>query len=271
MWSDWARSRIRERQKYFKFDSLWLHAHNGDYEDAMAAPAAPQIGVQNGTGEIPHFVFMNWCIIQLMHVAPTIFPHCNFDTSPPELDAYDFFHVFTILRWAHSVHSLQGISLRRVRRAASVRWHREAGTERLDIPSPISLILIEEAPTLPDSANTLEPRNALPVTSGGDNIGFPKERALSDCPGAREMLYHFASKLSEQLRQVRLSVESDQAEKDKEANIQFPGIDGLVEKYAQTIEQSYVGGNAANDQALVQLASHCAQMGNQALGRQAVE
>lgn len=263
MWSDWA--------KYFKFDSLWLHAPNGDYEDAMTAPAAPQIGVQNGTGEIPHFVFINWYIIQLMHVAPTIFPHCNFDTSPLELDAYDFFHASTILRWAHSVHSLHGISLCRVRRAAPVRWHREAGTERLDIPSPVSLIPIEEAPTLPDSANTLQPRNALPVTSGGRQYRLPQRTSPRRLSGAREILYHFASKLCEQLRQVRLSVESDQAEKDSEANIQFPGIDGLVEKHAQTIEQSYVGGNAANDQALVQLASHCAQMGNQAPERQAVE
>ncbi|OQD91337.1 hypothetical protein PENSOL_c055G11427 [Penicillium solitum] len=263
MWSDWARTGIRERQKFFKFDVFWLHAHDGDYEDAMAAPVVPQIGVQNGTGEIPDFLIMNWYIIQLMRVAPTRFPRCNFDTSPPELDAYDFFHALTILRWAHAVPSFQKIPRHRVVPAAPVLWYREPGTERLGVPPLTPLIPIEEAPTLLGSVNKLEPRNALPATSGGDNIGFPKERALSDCPGAPEMLYQFAGKLCEQLRQVRLSVESDQAEKDKEANTQFPGIDGLVEKYAQTIERSYVGGNAANDQALVQLASHCAQMRNQ--------
>ncbi|OQD66417.1 hypothetical protein PENPOL_c004G05019 [Penicillium polonicum] len=193
----------------------------------MAAPAAPQIGVQNGTREMPHFVFTTWCIIQLMRVAPTRFPHCNFDTSPPELDAYEFFHAFTILRWAHTVLSLRENPSPKVRPASPVMWHRKP-----------------EVPTLPDSANTLEPRNALSATSGGDNIGFPRERALSDCLGAREMLYQFAGKLCEQFQH-------------------FPGIDGLVEKYAHTIELSYVGAKAANGQALVQLASHCAQMGNQ--------
>ena len=157
MWSDWASDRIGKRRIcFFGFELLWLHAHDREYEGAMAAPVAPQIGVQNGTGEIRDVVFINWYIIQLMRVAPTIFPHSNF-----------------------------------------------------------------------------------------------------------EMLYQFAGNLCEQLRQVRLSVESDQAEKDKEANIQFPSIDRLVEKYAQTIERSYVRSNAANDQALLQLASHCAQMGNQ--------
>lgn len=256
MWSDWARG----SRKRYNLDVLWLYAHSGDYEDAMAAPTAPQIGVQNGTGNIPEFVFMDWCIIQLMRVAPTIFPHCNFDTSPPELGAYDFFHALCILRWAASVQAFQMIPRRQAVPAAPVLWHREPSTERLGIPPPTSLIPIEEAPTLPDSADTLDPRNALPAP---DNIGFPKERALSDCPGAREMLYQFAGKLCEQLQQVRLSVESDQAEKDKEANIQFPGIDGLVEKYAQRIERSYIGGNPVNDQAIVQLASHCAQMRNQ--------
>ncbi|KAJ9485624.1 hypothetical protein VN97_g7727 [Penicillium thymicola] len=261
MWSDWPiRTRIKGRRKGIKFHSLWQHVH-GEYEDAMAAPVAPQIGVQTGTGEIPHFVFLNWCIIQLMRVAPTIFPHCNFDTSPPELDAYDFFHALTILRWTLDVHLSQETRLFRTICAAPVMWHREPGTERLNIPS-LSLIPIEGVPTLPHSANTLEPRNALPASSGGDNIGFPKERTLGDCPGAREMLYQFAGKLCEQFQQVRLSVESDQAEKDK-ANIQFPGIDGLVEEYSQTIKRTYVGSNAANDQALIQLASHCVQMGNQ--------
>ncbi|CAI7566400.1 unnamed protein product [Penicillium discolor] len=196
-------------------------------------------------------------------VAPTRFPRCNFDTSPPELGAYDFFHALTILRWAHAVPSFQKIPRHRVVAAAPVLWYREPGSQRLDVPPLTPLIPIEEAPTLPDSVNKLEPRNALSATSGGDNIGFPKERALSDCPGAREMLYQFDGKLCEQLRQVRLSVESDQTENDKEANIQFPGIDGLVEKYAQTIERSHVGSSAANDQALVQLANHCAQMRNQ--------
>ncbi|KUM56399.1 hypothetical protein ACN42_g10813, partial [Penicillium freii] len=244
IWSDWAKT--TERPKRYRFNSLWLYAHDGDYENVMAAPAAPQIGVQNGTREIPHFVFTNWCIIQLMRVAPTRFPHCNFDTSPPELDAYDFFHAFNILRWAHTVLSLGETPSPKIRHASPVMWHRKP-----------------EVPTLPDSANTLEPRNALSATSGGDNIGFPRERALSDCLGAREMLYQFAGKLCEEFQHVRLSVESGQAEKNQEANIQFPGIDGLVETYAHTIERSYVGGNAANDQALVQLISHCAQMGNQ--------
>ncbi|KAJ5954184.1 hypothetical protein N7501_008463 [Penicillium viridicatum] len=57
IWSDWVRT--RERPKRFRFHSLWLYAHDGDYEDVMAAPAAPQIGVQNGTREILHFVFTN--------------------------------------------------------------------------------------------------------------------------------------------------------------------------------------------------------------------
>ncbi|KAJ5945019.1 hypothetical protein N7516_005187 [Penicillium verrucosum] len=235
------------------FHSLWRHVHS-EYEDAMASPVT-------GTDEIHYLAFLKWCIIQLMRVAPTIFPHCNFDTSPPELDAYDFFHSLAILRWTHVNQVLQETRPYKIIYAAPVMWHREPGTERLNIPSP-SLIPIEEVPTLPHSANTLEPRNALPATSGRNNIGFPKERTLGDCPGAREMLYQFAGKLCEQFQQVRLSVESDQAEKDK-ANTQFPGIDGLVEKYAQTIERTYIGCNAANDQALVQLASHCAQMGNQ--------
>lgn len=264
MWSDWASDRIGKRRIcFFGFELLWLHAHDREYEGAMAAPVAPQIGVQNGTGEIRDVVFINWYIIQLMRVAPTIFPHSNFDTSPPELDRYDFLHALCTLRWAGSIRPFVSIPQRQVAPAAPVLWYREPGTERLGIPPPTPVIPIEEAPTLPDSANKLEPRNALPATSGGDSIGVPKERALGDCPGAREMLYQFAGNLCEQLRQVRLSVESDQAEKDKEANIQFPSIDRLVEKYAQTIERSYVRSNAANDQALLQLASHCAQMGNQ--------
>ncbi|KAJ5409607.1 uncharacterized protein N7487_003966 [Penicillium crustosum] len=235
MWSDWASDRIGKRRIcFFGFELLWLHAHDREYEGAMAAPVAPQIGVQNGTGEIRDVVFINWYIIQLMRVAPTIFPHSNFDTSPPELDRYDFLHALCTLRWAGSIRPFVSIPQRQVAPAAPVLWYREPGTERLGIPPPTPVIPIEEAPTLPDSANKLEPRNALPATSGG-----------------------------RQYRQVRLSVESDQAEKDKEANIQFPSIDRLVEKYAQTIERSYVRSNAANDQALLQLASHCAQMGNQ--------
>ncbi|KAJ5407097.1 hypothetical protein N7465_008381 [Penicillium sp. CMV-2018d] len=251
IWSDWART--RERPKRFRINSLWLYAHDGDYEDVMAAPAAPQIGLQNGTREIPHFVFTNWCIIQLMRVAPTRFPHCNFDTSPPELDAYDFFHVFTILRWEHTVLSLRENPSPKVRPASPVMWHRKP-----------------EVPTLPDSANTLEPRNALSATSGGDNICFPRERALSDCLGAREMLYQFAGKLCEQFQHVRLSVESGQAEKNKEANIQFPGIDGLVERYANT-NGATSGPTRPTVRLLYSSPATVLKWETRALGRQAVE
>lgn len=87
MWSGSTTS----RPKNSSFVSLWKYAHKGEYEYAMTAPVPPQIVVQNGTCEISNFVFENWCITQLIRMAPTLFPGCNLDATPPELDGYDFF------------------------------------------------------------------------------------------------------------------------------------------------------------------------------------
>ncbi|KAJ6137516.1 hypothetical protein N7471_004002 [Penicillium samsonianum] len=40
---------------------------------------------------------------------------------------------------------------------------------------------------------------------------------------------------------IQLSVESGEADKDENGNTQFVGIDGLVEKYTQTIERNFIG------------------------------
>ncbi|KAJ5961190.1 uncharacterized protein N7479_008340 [Penicillium vulpinum] len=253
MWSGFRKDRK------LKFPALWQYAHEDNLGYATTAPAPPQVGIQNVTPEVFIFASANWCITQLIRLVPTLFPRCNLDTTPPELDAYEFFHAFAILRWGSQAIRVQTST----QAALPVRWHREPSTGRLGIPSPIFPIEIEEPATASGSANAYVPRYALPAALGDDDIGPPKQGAIRDYTGAREILYQFASKLCEQLQQVQLSVESDEPEKDENGSTQFAGIDGLVELYTQTLERSCMGGLAANNRAFGQLASHCAQMGSQ--------
>ncbi|CAI7609072.1 unnamed protein product [Penicillium glandicola] len=132
------------------------------------------------------------------------------------------------------------------------------------VPSHISSIATEEPATALASPNAFEPGHALLAASGDDNVGSPKDGAISHYTGARETLYQFAGELCEQFQQVRLSIESVKTGKDENDNIQFSGIDGLVDQYTKTIERSCIGGIAAENQVLGRLASHCAQMGNSA-------
>ncbi|KGO41942.1 hypothetical protein PEX1_012750 [Penicillium expansum] len=261
----WSSVLTQIKREKLGFKELWLCAHQRDYEDAMTALTPPQISTQNRTRKTSTLVFGIWCIFQLMHVVPRLFPRSNINTIPRELDAYEFLHALSILRWGRRVrYRVSRVGM--TKDANPVKWHRDPNADRLIISSPVSPIAIEEPATSlasSNTANTPERGHALPAASGDDNISIPKQGALSDSTGTREVLYRFAGKLCEQLQQVRLSVESDEAEKDENGNMQFSGIDGLVEKYAQTIERSCIGANATNNRALVQLASHCAQMGNQ--------
>jgi hypothetical protein len=100
----------------------------------------------------------------------------------------------------------------------------------------------------------------------GDRIGLPEQGAIGDYTGARKLLYQFAGKLCEQFQQVQISASSDPAEKGENVKTQFADIDGLVDKYTQTLERSCIGVVAANNKSLSQIADHCAQMGNQSIG-----
>ncbi|CAG7950203.1 unnamed protein product [Penicillium nalgiovense] len=238
------------------FRSLWLQAQ-GDHVRAMTDPAPPQIDVQNGTGKIPKRVFEHWCITRLMRLAPALFPRCNLDMTPPKFDAYDYFHAHCVLRWLKFGRQSYNLSNYYPQFAdRTVRWHREPSADRLGIQSPVSPIGIgiEEPATPLAPTNTLEPEHALPAPSVGDNIGLPDQGAIGDYAGAREMLYQFASKLCEQFQQVQISASSDPAEKGENANTQFADIDGLGEKYTQTIEWSRIRVIAVNNKALGRLA-----------------
>ncbi|KAJ5385436.1 hypothetical protein N7517_003347 [Penicillium concentricum] len=260
IWSDF----VKKEQVVVDFEKLWRRATM--FMDAMTAPVPPQIGVQNVTQSIFHLVFASWCITQLMRVVPTLFPRSNLDTIPPKLDAYDFLHARCIILRGRNVRKSQARYTMPPRAAMPVKWHREPSTDRLNIPSPVSANRIEEPPTALTSTTALEPEHALPVTSGGDKIGSPKEGAISDYTGTREMLYQFAGKLCEQFQQVQLSVESDEAQKDGNGSTQFAGIDGLIEQYTKIIGGRCIGETIAKNQPLGQLASHCAQMSNQIAG-----
>ncbi|CAG7953322.1 unnamed protein product [Penicillium nalgiovense] len=254
-----------ESDRPTRFRSLWLQAQ-GDHVCAMTDPAPPQIDVQNGTGKIPKRVFEHWCITRLMRLAPALFPRCNLDTTPPKFDAYDYFYALCVLLWLKFGRQSYNLSNYHPQFAdRTVRWHREPSADRLGTQSPVSPIGIgiEEPATPLAPTNTLEPEHALPAPSVGDNIGLPDQGAIGDYAGAREMLYQFASKLCEQFQQVQISASSDPAEKGENANTQFADIDGLVEKYTQTIERSRIRVIAANNKFVGQVANHCAQMGNQ--------
>ncbi|CAP93885.1 hypothetical protein E8E15_008145 [Penicillium rubens] len=256
------------KSKSSEFQVLWREFHGS----ATTTPAPPQIDMQNGIGKTPKHVFEHWCVTWLIRLAPTLFPRCSLDTTPPKLDAYDYFHVLCVFRlwknrhrWANDPWKLP------VGFAQSVRWHRQPSTDRLGIQPPVSPIVIgiEEPATPLTPTNTLEPKHALPAASVGDDTGLP-EQPIGDYTSARELLYQFAGKLCEQFQQVQISASSYPAEKVENASAQFADIDGLVEKYTQTLERSCIGVTAANNKSksrlLGQIADHCVQMGNQSIG-----
>ncbi|KAJ5954183.1 hypothetical protein N7501_008462 [Penicillium viridicatum] len=140
-----------------------------------------------------------------MRVAPTRFPHCNFDTSPPELDAYDFFHAFTILRWAHTVLSLR------------------------ETPSPKIYQHYRTPQTRWSLGMRFRLRRGATISASLENEPSVIAWALVKC--CISLLASHASNFSMFDSQWSLA----KLKKNKEANIQFPGIDGLVEKYAHKI------------------------------------
>ncbi|KAJ5834170.1 hypothetical protein N7447_000196 [Penicillium robsamsonii] len=216
------------------------------FMDGMTAPVPPKNGVRGVACKIFPLIFATWCTTQLMRVVPTLFSGSNLDTTPPELDAFDLFYALSIL--------------------CPMKWHHEPSTIRLNIPSPVSSNTIEDPATALTSIAALEPEHALPVASGGDNIGSPQEGAISDYIRTREVLYQFAGKICEQFQQVQLSVESDEAEEDGNGSTLFAGMDVLVEQYTKTIGRRSIGNIIANNQPLSQLNSYRAQMGTQSVG-----
>ncbi|KAJ5162735.1 uncharacterized protein N7500_004565 [Penicillium coprophilum] len=225
IWSDSAES--KRKSSTFVF----LRQHTTTLVHVMTAPVRPKIGVQGVNREIFSVMLSNWCITQLMRVVPVLFSRSNVDTTPPKLDAYDFFHALCILRcgaqaWRFSL----GQRNRPSRSALPVKWHREPSTDRLHTVSPISPISIEWPVAALTFTAALEPKHALTIASGGGKIHLPGEGAISAYTGTREMLYQFAGKLREQSQRTQLSVEYDEAEEGGNSSTKFAGIDGLVEQ-----------------------------------------
>ncbi|KAJ5500759.1 hypothetical protein N7453_009810 [Penicillium expansum] len=257
----WSSVLTQIKRENLGFKELWLCAHQRDYEDAMTALTPPQISTQNRTRKTSTLVFGIWCIFQLMHVVPRLFPRSNINTIPRELDAYEFLHALSILRWGRRVR-YRDLRVGMTKDANPVKWHRDPNADRLIILSPVSPIAIEEPATSLASSNTAnapERGHALPAASGTIILVYLNKEPSVILPALVKycigLLASYASNFSR--------FNSRWTEKDENGNVQFSGIDGLVEKYAQTIERSCIGANATNNRALVQLASHCAQMGNQ--------